>query len=527
MRVTILHNAVANQSSLDEKDVLVQTEAVKTALNALGHAVAVIPCDLNFSALKKALAESKPDLVFNLVESLAERGSLIHLVPFFLEAMGIPYTGNHAEAVLLTSNKIMAKTRLQGLELPTPGWIGPYPETLTPLQKKGGVDGHLKTTWIIKSVWEHASIGLDEQGILENEPAEKVLLQIPSRAIPLGGACFAEIFIDGREFNLAILDGPEGATVLPPAEILFEGYGPEKPRIVGYQAKWDADSFEYSHTPRHFNFPETDRPILRKLKKLALSAWQAFGLSGYARVDFRVDNTGTPWILEINTNPCLSPDAGFAAALEQANISFTTAIDRILSAALSIKHPLAKVNFSDDHSTDKKSSPLCQEETITNLPGEITFREIVSPEDVASIGSLVDATGFFYEDEVKVAMELIQTTLDIGEASGYRFIFADLDGKTVGYACFGPIACTASAYDLYWIAVHPDFQMLGLGKNLLSAAEKRASEAGGTHMYVETSNRSQYKGTRTFYERHGYKEVSLLEDFYGPADAKVTYCKVL
>jgi len=148
--------------------------------------------------------------------------------------------------------------------------------------------------------------------------------------------CFAEQYIEGREFNLSLLGNRGDVQVLPPAEIHFEGFADEKPKIVGYRAKWAAESAEYSGTPRTFQFPPTDRELLDNLIQLARLCWQHFGLRGYARVDFRVDAMGRPWILEINANPCLSPDAGYAAALKEANIPFTTAIERILSDTLHV-----------------------------------------------------------------------------------------------------------------------------------------------------------------------------------------------
>ena len=99
---------------------------------------------------------------------------------------------------------------------------------------------------------------------------------------------------------------------------------------MGYRAKWQADSFEYHHTPRRFDFPPSDAPLLDQPRSLAEQCWTLFGLRGWVRVDFRVDAAGQPLILEINANPCLSPDAGFAAALEQASLPFEQAIQRIL-----------------------------------------------------------------------------------------------------------------------------------------------------------------------------------------------------
>ena len=331
MRIAIAHNAVSGEGAPDERDVLVQVAAVQAALAELGHATVVWPCTLNLAGLQAQVLEWRPDLVFNLVESLAGCGRLIHLAPALFDALGVPYTGSTAEAIQATSHKVFAKERLTALGLPTPAWIGPVPADLPRLSPAGILTAEPSARWIVKSVWEHASIGLDETAPLLCDHANEVLARLRERAPHLGGACFAERFIEGREFNLSLLAGPSGPEVLSPAEIVFEGYPPEALRIVGYRAKWDDTSYEFHHTPRRFDFPPQDAELLRRLTVLAVQCWRGFGLNGYARVDFRVDNAGTPWILEINTNPCLSPDAGFAAALQASGIPFTTAIARILS----------------------------------------------------------------------------------------------------------------------------------------------------------------------------------------------------
>jgi len=334
MRVTIVHNAVADDDAPDERDVLVQAEAIRAALSALGHEPGALPCTLDLSEVKRRLTDLRPDLIFNIVESLDGKGRLIHVIPFLLDALNVPYTGACAEAMCLTSHKVLAKQRLAAAHLPTPPWIGPWPDDLPNLpptapDPAGMPDGK----WIVKSVWEHASIGLDETTQLLCDHAERAATLLRERAPRLGGACFAERFIDGREFNLALLAAPGGPQVLPPAEILFEGYADQALKIVGYRAKWDSDSYEFHHTPRRFDFPPADAALLARLRDLALQCWRLFGLSGYARVDFRIDAAGRPWILEINANPCLSPDAGFAAALEAAGISYAGAVGRILSDA--------------------------------------------------------------------------------------------------------------------------------------------------------------------------------------------------
>ncbi len=332
MRVVIAHNAVEDTDTPDARDVEVQVTTVAAALRALGHTAIPLPCTLDLADLKERLAALRPDGVFNLVESLDGTGRLIHVVPALLDALSLPYTGACAEAVYLTSHKVLAKQCLAAAGLPTPAWIGPFPEAAPTVAAAPDPTGP-GTPWIVKSVWEHASIGLDEATLALCEDKQIAAARLPERAALLGGACFAERFIAGREFNLSLLVAPAGPQVLPPAEILFEGYAEDRPRIVGYRAKWDPTSFEFTHTPGRFEFPPPDAALLEGLTALALRCWRLFGLNGYARVDFRVDAGGRPWILEINANPCLSPDAGFAAALAAAGVPLGSAVERILAAA--------------------------------------------------------------------------------------------------------------------------------------------------------------------------------------------------
>ena len=155
----------------------------------------------------------------------------------------------------------------------------------------------------------------------------------------------------------------------------------------------------------------------------------------------------------------------------------------------------------------------------------IVQRETVEERDVERIARLVRVTGFFNDAEVDIAAELVQERLAKGDASGYHFILAEHYGRVAGYACYGPIAGTAASFDLYWIAVHPDYQGKGLGRRLLTDTERLIKRAGGTRAYVDTSQRVQYASTRAFYESCGYRLESVLSDFYGPGDGKVIYCK--
>ena len=192
----------------------------------------------------------------------------------------------------------------------------------------------LEPPCIIKAVWEHGSRGLDDSSVIlegDTELARSLSREFTART---GRPHFAEKFIEGREFNLPMLDGPDGPQILPVGEMDFTTFPADKPRIIGHRAKWHESSFEYNNTPRNFQFHDHDRPLVEQLKRLALESWRLFGLRGYVRVDFRVDQAGQPWILEVNTNPCISPDAGYAAALEEAGIEYDDAIHRLVQRAI-------------------------------------------------------------------------------------------------------------------------------------------------------------------------------------------------
>jgi GNAT superfamily N-acetyltransferase len=156
---------------------------------------------------------------------------------------------------------------------------------------------------------------------------------------------------------------------------------------------------------------------------------------------------------------------------------------------------------------------------------KITLREDVTASDPPAVRAITRSTGFFYDDEVDTAVELVEERLARGIKSGYHFLFADHEGRAVGYTSYGLIACTRTSWDLYWIAVHSDMRGKGLGTVLLQESEKRISALGGTRVYIETSARALYDPTRAFYLARGYREEARLADYYAPGDAKVIYVK--
>ncbi|MBL8025622.1 MAG: GNAT family N-acetyltransferase [Fibrobacteres bacterium] len=159
---------------------------------------------------------------------------------------------------------------------------------------------------------------------------------------------------------------------------------------------------------------------------------------------------------------------------------------------------------------------------------DITLRSEVKPEDCRIVREIIESTGYFGSHEVDVAVELVEENLKKGEVkSGYYFLFAEENGKTIGYTCYGEIACTIGSFDLYWIAVSNDVRSKGLGSLLLIETEKKIREMKGRAIYIETSNKELYQSTRGFYLKNGYSEAAVLDHFYAENDGKVIYRKFI
>jgi GNAT superfamily N-acetyltransferase len=153
----------------------------------------------------------------------------------------------------------------------------------------------------------------------------------------------------------------------------------------------------------------------------------------------------------------------------------------------------------------------------------LTFRKEPVKKDIESIREIVLSTGFFYEHELEVAVELITDRIEKGISTGYHFVFAEVDGKTIAYSCFGHDEMTKSCFDLYWLVTHNDFRGKGVGKKILEETYREARKLGCTMLIAETSGRDHYKPTRAFYEGAGYTLEATLRDYYDKGDDKCIY----
>ena len=316
-KVVVLYNKISDDPKEDELDVLQQVEVVSRSLVNLGYEPVSIPFSFDLNAAITDIKKAEPAFIFNLVESIESHDELIYFSPAILQLLKVPYTGNPLEVMFVTTNKLLTKKQLRYHGISTSEWF-----TLDELDK---LDRNGK--YILKPLWSEGSVGLDEHSVFKAND-EDYLKKL--RDIEHKNSFFIERFIEGREFNISVLAGEDGPEVLPPAEIIFRDYPEGKHKVVGYTAKWDADSFEYNNTVRSFEFRQEDDQLLEDLKSLCINCWNKFRMKGYVRVDIRLDENNVPFVLEINSNPCISPDAGFIAAAGKAGLDYDKVIERII-----------------------------------------------------------------------------------------------------------------------------------------------------------------------------------------------------
>ena len=316
-KIIILINRLSDKPTVDEIDVIDQVEAVEKGLDELNLVHERVFIDSNLQSLIDKL-HSEPDAIaFNLVESLNNSGGLVYFIPALLESLNYPMTGNPSDAMFLTTQKPLAKKLMLSAGIPTPQWWS----------AKDRLNLDRNTQYIVKPSREDASVGINEENVFYG--SDTVILEKFRKQ--WGDHFFIEQYIPGREFNLSVLGGPNGPEVLTPAEMLFQDYPDGKPTILGYAAKWDENAFEYHHTMRTFDLPESDSGLLNQMKEICCQCWSVFHLRGFARVDFRVDGNNKPYVLEINANPCISPDSGFYNAAIRSGYSFAQVVNRIVN----------------------------------------------------------------------------------------------------------------------------------------------------------------------------------------------------
>lgn len=484
--------------------VLAEKQAVSEALAGTGavHRAKGIG---GLEELPGILAESVEPVVFNLVEELpgGPDASSNH-VPAVCRAFGKAVTGCDTSCQLLAQDKWRTSAVLKAAGVPVPaGKMVPVGSVFSPV-------GAMHGPFIVKPCARDASEGIGETSVFPEEgpSLHEAVRQIHEH---FNQAALVEQYVGVREFNISIFQQAGEVRILPIAEIDFSTFEPGRARIVDYAAKWQGDSFQYKNTRRVIPAP-VGEALAARIREVSLAAWRAIDCRDYARVDIRADNDGKIFVLEVNPNPDISPDAGFSAALAAAGVRFEEFVETMVTNAFRRRVP-------------GSSGSACKM-PVEDIAGGAIIRRIKAS-DRDGILHFVEETGLFRAGEVAIAHEVLEESIVKGPAGHYQSFVAELNSKATGWVCFGPTPCTVGTFDIYWLVVDPRHQGRGLGKALMEYAERLIVEKGGRIAVVETSGHSRYQPTRAFYSRAGYIEQARIVDFYAPGDDKIIFIKRL
>ncbi|MGQ9629940.1 MAG: D-alanine--D-alanine ligase family protein [bacterium] len=309
----------------DEMGAMGEVDAVEEALARLGHTVTRVGVAGRDDRFVERAKEIRPELIFNLCESTWDDLLLEVRIPTIYETLGIPYTGSDPSTLESTIDKVKTKAILRNRGLSTPAHrVYPPGASVEPFREFPA---------IVKPAYGWGSFGIDRDSVVWD--GSQLRRRVEYIFENLGQPAIVEAYIDGREFNVAIL-GNSPPEVLPISEIDFSDLPEGFPRVCTYAAKWYEDSPEYRGTPpvcpTHLSEDEKNR-----IERTALAAYLSVGCRDYARVDIRLGEDGIPYVLEVNANPDISPDAGFTRSILKSGRCYEDFIAKVVAFALNRK----------------------------------------------------------------------------------------------------------------------------------------------------------------------------------------------
>jgi D-alanine-D-alanine ligase len=292
---------------------------VKHAIESLGHTLIAVGVSNDLHTIRDAIDAHKPDIVFNLAEEFNHVGHFDQHVVSFLELLRQPYTGCNPRGLTIARDKALTKKILayDGLKVPE--------FAIFPMRRTTKRPGSLAFPLFVKSLTEEGSIGISGASIVRDDV--KLMERVDFIHRTATSAALAEEYIEGREIYVSIM-GNERVTVLPAWEFFVENRPDGAPLIATGRGKWDP---AYQDQAGVMTGPaEISSKLATKLEKLSRDIYRLLGLSGYARLDFRVTAAEDAYLLEANPNPQIASDEDFASAAEAAGIEYPELIERLI-----------------------------------------------------------------------------------------------------------------------------------------------------------------------------------------------------
>jgi len=330
LRVLVLmHDSLVppdDVSGLNEAEMLeIRTEYdVVRAIAALGHEVHKLGVSDELAPLRQAIQDGRPDVVFNLLEEFQGQAVHDHNVVGFLELMRAPYSGCNPRGLVLARDKALSKKILHYHRIRIPAFA------VVPVGRRLRRPRSLDFPLIVKSLIEEASLGISRASVVHND--EKLAERVRFIHDKLGTDCIVEQYIPGRELYVGVI-GNRRLTVLPPWELIMENPPDSGPFIATRKVKWDPD-YQAKREVFIDRAQDLSAELLRHADNVSRRIYRLLDLTGYARIDFRLNPAGELYFLEANPNPDIARDAEFASSADAAGIPYEDLLDRLLRLGL-------------------------------------------------------------------------------------------------------------------------------------------------------------------------------------------------
>jgi D-alanine-D-alanine ligase len=325
--LTLVHKGLVPPDSPAPEDIpnaewKMEWDVVST-LRKSGHELQVIAADDDLTPIRHALEEFKPRIVFNLMEAFANIGVFDQNVVSYLELLRAPYTGCNPRGLTLSRDKALAKKLMAYHRIPVPDF------SVVPRDRRPVLPKRLRFPLIVKSLLYESSTGISQASVVENE--EQLARRVQFVHDTIGTAAIVEQFVDGRELYVGVM-GNARLQVFPVWEMSFAKMPEHTWHIATERVKWSV-KYQKKHG---IDTAEAELPegLAPRVQHIAKRVYRALDLTGYARIDMRMDAHGKLFVIEANANPQLAQGEDFAESARRAGVSYDRLLDRIMALGL-------------------------------------------------------------------------------------------------------------------------------------------------------------------------------------------------
>ena len=322
--LVLMHKDLVPPEQLNGQDL--QTVEWKTeydvvsTLRKLGHEVTALGVKSDLEVIRGAVEQWKPHVAFNLLEEFDGVAVYDQNVVSYLELLHVPYTGCNPRGLMLARDKALSKQVMSYHRIP-------YPEFMVvPLHRMVRRPKWLAFPLIVKSISEEASLGISQASIVEDE--EKLRERVAFIHDSVGTGALVERYIEGRELYVGVM-GNAHLQVLPVWELVMDNMPDEAKRIATERVKWSR-KYQDKYGIRSGEAKNLPEGVAEKIQHLAKRVYRALGLSGYARIDMRMDGDGNIYVLEANPNPQIADDEDFAESARKAEIPYKNLLQELI-----------------------------------------------------------------------------------------------------------------------------------------------------------------------------------------------------